>query len=82
MKFSEIRFVKEKRNKEGITYSWYVSCGRNVSDGTSYSNYENGVTTATEFPIERLPKCVQNFISSKESEMIDECDGFTTYIYR
>ena len=65
---NNIRFVKELVDETNNTSKWFVSL-----KGNDYRDYP-----ATE----KLPKTVQDFISSKEKEVFQVFTTHTFYIYR
>ena len=83
LSLNKIEFVKE-RTLNGMTYGWFVAMRYyGESDARNYSNYENGRTVATEYPVDRLPETVQKFIQkSDRKEWSKIGDDFVEYIYR
>lgn len=80
---NNILFVK-RHECDGITYNWYVAMkSRQISDNRSFVNYdETGKSIIKEYPLERLPKAVQAFISQHEEKHFagEDEDRFQVYM--
>lgn len=80
---NNIDFVKEF-TYNGVTYLWDVAMkSHRICDGREFINYDkNGRTVVKEYKFERLPKTVQKFIQTSNSEVWTEDDEVTIYIYK
>lgn len=82
---SNIECVK-KYKKDGIIYLWVVIMkSRRISDMREYVNYDDGKKTCVkEYPMQWLPKTVQQFISEHSECLLTDPkpnDGFEISIY-
>ncbi len=85
---NNIKAVREL-TADGMTYSWFVVMKSGwVSDSRNYINWENGRTTVKEYPLEWLPKAVQNFVKKHERQEEDQKHNtykgmeFVHYVYK
>lgn len=77
-----ISFVREFV-QDGITFQWFVGIkDRKVSSNRSYINYENGLSVIADYYIDRLPKCVQEFVCEHERVFERNVYGVKQYIYK